>query len=538
MAIARLRLREFDEPPPTVTAASAPVEPSERVMARARLLKFIQYTFPGYRVNWHHVILCDALERFALGTLKRLKISVPPQVGGKSEIASRKLPAFILGQNPDAKIITASHTAPLALKLSRAVQKTMLSRPYFELFPNTLLKSNSGKVKVDGYIQTAREFEVVDHEGSLMALGVGGGITGNPATHVICDDIIKGRKDADSQVMRDEAWDWLQDEVLSRVGATGGVCLIGTRWHEDDPQGRIDALQKPDPETGEIDPSVEEWETINLPARFEFDKDPNYAPHPKDPRQEGDPLWDWYYGGKDDKLSKAELHERARLFLQRWEKRNPRGFASLGQGRPKPREGVLFKWDWFQIVTAVPGVGEIVRYWDLAGTAKDVKKKNHDPDFSAGAAVQVLPDKRRCLLDMARNRLDVGARDVWILDVARADKKRYGHRIRWWIETEGGIGGVQRTKKLMREIQAAGISVYADPIPDKSKLLRADPLISAVKNGNLVLLEGKWNAAFQAEATVFTGNHDTHDDQIDAASGALSKLEDNSTDGFEALADD
>ncbi len=535
-----MRLLELDAPPPSMAESAAPIavaEPSDRVAARKNFLKFVEYVFPGYRTNWHHRILCDALERFARGTCKRLIIRIPPQAGGKSTLACHLLPAWILGNWPDSQIIEGASIEKLAMKNIRKAQRFMLSTRYFELFPNVRLKSNSGTRTKDAFIQTAHEFEVVGHAGGVMAAGVNGNVTGNPATHLIGDDLIKGRKDADSPTVRDSTFDWLEDEATPRVGASGGICLIGTAWHDDEPAARKIKAMEPDAD-GEMDPDAEFWEVISLPARFEYDSNPKYKPHPKDPRKEGETLWDWYYAGKKDGLSKKEEAEKAKAYLKKWEKRNPRGFASLGQQRPTPREGVLIKWEWFQMVTAVARVGDVVRYWDLAGTAKDVKKKNHDPDYSAGAAVQALPDKRRALLDVARERLDVGARDVWILDVAREDKKRYGARIKWYIETEGGIGGVQRTKKLIRDILAVGVSVEADPIPDKSKLLRADPLISAIKSGDFVLLEGAWNDKFKAEATVFTGNGDTHDDQIDAASGALTKLEDDTTSNFEALADE
>ena len=42
------------------------------------------------------------------------------------------------------------------------------------------------------------------------------------------------------------------------------------------------------------------------------------------------------------------------------------------------------------------------------------------------------------------------------LDLARADRATYGHRVRWWIETEAGIAGAERTAQLVRRLQAGG----------------------------------------------------------------------------------
>src|SRR5690606_10987177 len=90
------------------------------------------------------------------------------------------------------------------------------------------------------------------------------------------------------------------------------------------------------------------------------------------------------------------------------------GFASLIQGRPRPREGGYFKWDWWKLLDAVPGEGRMVRYWDLAGTDATGSK---DPDYTAGALLCRMSDDRTAIVDVARFRLSVAARDARILEV-------------------------------------------------------------------------------------------------------------------------
>lgn len=53
-------------------------------------------------------------------------------------------------------------------------------------------------------------------------------------------------------------------------------------------------------------------------------------------------------------------------------------------------------------------------------------------------------------------------------------------------------------------------------------VVRADPLASQAEVGNVKLLKGSWTGEFLAELTDFPGG--SHDDQVDAASMAFSKL--------------
>jgi len=69
-------------------------------------LAFTKYTRPDYRVNWHHRKLAEKLDRVAQGLCRRLMVFMPPQ-HGKSELVSRRFPAFLLGRNPDLRLIAA-----------------------------------------------------------------------------------------------------------------------------------------------------------------------------------------------------------------------------------------------------------------------------------------------------------------------------------------------------------------------------------------------------------------------------------------------
>src|SRR5947209_3868673 len=65
--------------------------------------------------NWHNEKIAEVLSRCARGEIKRLVIALPPR-SLKSHSASVAFPAFLLGHNPNAKIINVSYGQDLANK--------------------------------------------------------------------------------------------------------------------------------------------------------------------------------------------------------------------------------------------------------------------------------------------------------------------------------------------------------------------------------------------------------------------------------------
>ena len=73
-------------------------------------------------MNWHHRLVCRHLDRLINGDITRLMLFMPPR-SGKSELVSRRLPAYVLGKNPDARVMACSHTAKFAGRMNRDVQR-------------------------------------------------------------------------------------------------------------------------------------------------------------------------------------------------------------------------------------------------------------------------------------------------------------------------------------------------------------------------------------------------------------------------------
>lgn len=234
---------------------------AQRMLARRRLLPFIQMFNPAYEVGWCHEVLAAKLEKFvddcANKRSPRLMITFPPR-HGKSEQTSRKLPAYILGHYPWMEIILASYGISLAEQFSKHVIQILKDERYAQLFPNTQLHPDDQAMS--GWRTT--------EGGGFKPAGVGVGVTGMGAHALIIDDPFKDRAEANSDTVRASTWDWYTDVALTRLAPGGGVLIINTRWHDDDLSGRLLAMAA-DPEADE---HVDKWDLVNFAAIADEDE--------------------------------------------------------------------------------------------------------------------------------------------------------------------------------------------------------------------------------------------------------------------------
>lgn len=159
--------------------------------ARKSLAYFTTYTKPDYLMGWVHKEICDMLDEFLEAVKEkkspRLIITLPPR-SGKSELVSRRFPAYAFGRFPDLQIIATSYSSDLSQRFNRDVQRIIDDEKYQEIFPETTL--NGSRVRPDSrgsYIRTSDLFEIVGHAGAYRSCGVGGGITGQGADCVTPD---------------------------------------------------------------------------------------------------------------------------------------------------------------------------------------------------------------------------------------------------------------------------------------------------------------------------------------------------------------
>jgi predicted phage terminase large subunit-like protein len=309
--------------------------------AKTDLLSFTRATKPNYRVNWHHEHLAKMLDRVATGDCRRLMVFMPPQ-HGKSELVSRRFPAYMLGRNPDLRLIAASHTHELAVAMNRDVQRVIDHERYQQLFSEVKLATPRSPRGLFLPRRTMGFFEIAGKRGSLRSAGVGQSIAGLPADGAIIDDPFGKREDADSSTVRQKVWDWYANDLYSRLSTDAWIVLTHTRWHRDDLAGRL--LQKM------ADRAADQWEVLCLQAVREGDLDEKgfrdlgsanpqipatlnpeipKSPNPSlpDPRHSGDPLWPEFKSAADLELIRQQ---------------DARAFAALYQ--QNPAEATLSEW--------------------------------------------------------------------------------------------------------------------------------------------------------------------------------------------------
>jgi hypothetical protein len=321
-------------------------------LGRRHLIDFIRYTFPRYQVDPFHERLCAELELFFDRVLKkeepRLIIVAPPQ-SGKSEIASRRFPAWALGRNPGMNIITTSYSSDRAEMNSKDVQNIIEGDYYADLFPDIRLNLHRADIwDIKGYEQY-----------KYRAAGILGGITGLGAHILIIDDPVKDWEEANSATIQEKIWGSYNAAAKTRLAEGGGIILIMTRWNEQDLAGKV--LHSD--EGGR-------WRLLHYPALAEMDADEQRL-DVGDHRAEGEPLAPSLYSRESMERIRDDYYTTGQGII--WQ--------TLYQGRPQPTIGMVY----FHTIGDDPEDKTLRRYEGRVIEPKrcylDVISENQDWDF-------------------------------------------------------------------------------------------------------------------------------------------------------------
>lgn len=286
----------------------AELEALRKQLARRKLLAFTEYTNPVYIPAGHHQRIAAKLEAVERGEIDRLMIFMPPR-HGKSELASKRFPAWCLGRDPKRQIIAASYNSDLASDFGRNVRNIVAAPEFGQVFSGVSLASDS---------QAANRMNT-NRGGTYVAAGVGTAVTGRGADIALIDDPFKDREEADSERRRETVWDWYRSTLYTRLMPGGAVVLIQTRWHEDDLAGRLLAQEGQKEGGGQ-------WDVLELPAI-----DTN-----------GSALWpEWY-----DVPALTRIKDTI----------GAREWSALYQQSPQPDEGTYFQRDWLTEWDALPAL--------------------------------------------------------------------------------------------------------------------------------------------------------------------------------------
>lgn len=278
-----------------------------------------------------------------------------------SEGSSRKLPAFMLGLNPDTKICIGSYAATIARDFNRDVQRIIDTPKYREIFPKTCLNGSNVVTMANTYLRNSDVIEMVGHKGSLRVVGRGGALTSKTVDVMIMDDVYKDYSEGNSPIVRNAAWKWYTTVVKKRLHNKSQELIVFTRWHEEDLIGKIE-------KGGEKIIDIKSWDSIkNIPdgawVRINFEALKTGEPNEIDPREPGAALWE-------------NMHSRAKLERER--ALDPIQFQCLDQGNPGSAEGRLYR-NPFRTYVDKSEWGTFVR----SGNYTDVADEGDDFTFSA-----------------------------------------------------------------------------------------------------------------------------------------------------------
>lgn len=446
--------------------------------ARRSFWAYRQFMRPNMKRGWFQRRVAHRLQQFyedlIAGRKPKLIIVAPPQHGKSDTI--QDFIAWLSGKHPDFKTIFASFSIRLGVRTNLRLQRQMETEKYQRVFADTRLGSVGS-----GYVRNQELLEFVGQEGSFRNTTVMGSITGEGLDLGVIDDPIKGRAEANSRSNRDKVWEWFTDDFNTRFSENAGFLMILTRWHIDDPAGRM----------LEEDPSVDVMKFSAIAEEDEFDLDGTLR------RRRGEALF--------------PEHKSLTFLLARKKVMSQSSWYSIYQGSPIVVGGEMFPTEKFVVVPTMPRgakVEKIVRYWDKAGTENSGK-------WTAGVLMARLTDGRFIIMDCRRGQWNYHNREQQIKQSAEDD----GHSVSIYVEQEPGSGGKESAERTVAML--AGYKAYSDKVTG-DKETRADPYAGQVQGGNVMLLNGPWVKKFLEEHEFFPNG--PYKDQVDAAGGAFAQL--------------
>ena len=177
----------------------------------------------GKEPSWLHPNMI-----YEKGDPNRLLVNVPPE-HAKSTVITVNYSTYRIALNPNVRIIVVSKTLVKAREFVYAI-KQRLSHPRWLKLQTTFgpeggWKEDSDTWRVDTVYLGSDARNSSEKDPTIQALGMGGQIYGARADLIILDDCITtaNAHEYEKQI------NWLQKEVITRLGKNGKLLVVGTR---------------------------------------------------------------------------------------------------------------------------------------------------------------------------------------------------------------------------------------------------------------------------------------------------------------------
>lgn len=432
-----------------------------------------------FKIGWFQKDIAEKLMQFYQEFIEGLRpiyiIQAPPQMGKSSTIVD--FVSWLSGKNPDEKTIYASFSRSLGVRANLNLQRIFDSEKYKKIFPDTKISESNLR---DASEQSTRNRELIGFvgaDGCFRNTTVEGKITGESLSIGIVDDPLKGRKQANSITVRDSVWNWFTDDFFSRFSDDAGTLMILTRWHVDDPAGRLQKFKKG-------------VKVFRYPAIAENNE--TY-------RKMGEALF--------------PEHKPLDFLLERKQIMKPSSWEALYQQNPFVDAGEHFDrkdWQFYTPDKKPKNFTKIIQSWDLNG------KKGEENDMTVGAVWgfvqgETPQDNRAYLLCLVREQSNFIGQIKMFAQLTSMEPRAFNKLIE---EKSNGGPLIEILEKKIRGI------IRINPVNSKED--RAEAITPYIRSKQVFLPDPEfspWVNDFITEHTMFPNGE--YDDQVDTTSQAL-----------------
>lgn len=427
------------------------ISPEE--MARNSFMAYVQYMNANWDIPEFHLVMMEAL-----AAPEGCLISMPPD-HAKSTIGTILYSTWSMGKNPSQGTIIAVGSPKLKAAFAMQIRKIMESEKYKKVFNLKIRKDSDGKLMFH-----------TQEGGQFLIVSKGEAISGIRASLIIFDDLVGGAMEARSKIERENAWNYLTNDLLTREDKTYHVKIIGvgTRWHKEDVLCRIDKR--------------EEFKHLKV-IKFKAISD------------SGEALWPERHNLDDLNSKKMTLGSAV--------------FQALYQQDPGDEAGTIFKRDWMlKTYREKPDrFDRVIQSWDATFGKSD------DSDFVVGTCWGAAQG-RFYLLDAVRARMNYPE--------TKAAVKAFAAK---WPQAFKKIIEKKANGAALIDDLAGSVSGLVAYIPTESKESRASAVSPLFEAGNVYLPDpsiASWIGDYIEELTSFPNG--SQDDYVDSTSQALIEL--------------
>ncbi|MBC8418752.1 MAG: phage terminase large subunit [Desulfobacterales bacterium] len=467
----------------TIEEKAAYISEYELLHARESFHAFRRFMHPRNKIGWFQTEAAEELQTFyndlVAGNRPKLVIEAPPQHGKSSIIVDYV--AWLSGKAPDTRTIYTSFSERLGIRANLMLQRMLSSEAYKEVFPGLGIPEKNAVTISAQKLRNREILEFLGAEGYFRNTTVQGSITGESLDLGVIDDPIRGRKDANSITVRNAVWDWFTDDFFTRFSEDAGLLCILTRWHIDDPIGRL----------------IQHYPEVKV-LKYKA-----IATEDEKHRKAGEPLF-------PELKSLGFLMERKSVMPDT-------NWSALYQQMPYQAGGAIIKGAMFGRYKIPPKIKWRACFGDTA------QKKKEANDYQVAECWGIGEDGKLYLLDLLRDKFEGYELERRFPDFWRKQKSQDMGQLRFFgIEDKSsGTDLIQRMKYTIKPT----IPVKAIP-RSTDKYTRLLDVLGYIESGHVMIPENAhWVHDFISECESFTADdaHE-HDDQIDPMIDAISYM--------------